>query len=60
MCCAATIPPGRGNTWVEPELVVEVRYREWTDDGMRYYLVSDIDFSELNELARLMRTHRGE
>jgi anti-sigma factor RsiW len=33
---------------------------EWTDDGMRYYLVSDIDFSELNELARLMRTRRGD
>lgn len=33
---------------------------EWIDDGMRYYLVSDIDFSELNELARLMRDHRGE
>lgn len=32
---------------------------EWNDDGMRYYLVSDIDFSELNELARLMRTPRG-
>jgi anti-sigma factor RsiW len=33
---------------------------EWTDDGMRYYLVSDIDVSELNELARLMRTRRGD
>ena len=32
---------------------------EWSEDGMRYYLVSDIDFSELNELARLMRTPRG-
>ena len=28
---------------------------EWTDDGMRYYLVSDIEFNELNELGRLMR-----
>jgi anti-sigma factor RsiW len=33
---------------------------EWTDDGMRYYLVSDVEFNELNELARLMRTPRGE
>ncbi|HSN90349.1 MAG TPA: DNA ligase D [Anaeromyxobacteraceae bacterium] len=30
---AGPVPPGRGNAWVEPELVVEVRYREWTRDG---------------------------
>ena len=33
---------------------------EWTDDGMKYYLVSDIDFNELSELARLMRVRGGE
>jgi len=27
-------PSGREHTWVEPELVVEVRYKEWTDDGL--------------------------
>ena len=29
---------------------------EWTHDGMRYYLVSDIELNELAELARLMRS----
>jgi bifunctional non-homologous end joining protein LigD len=32
--CSGPIPRGRGNTWVEPELVVEVRYREWTEEGL--------------------------
>jgi bifunctional non-homologous end joining protein LigD len=26
-------PTGRGHTWVEPRLVCEVRFTEWTDDG---------------------------
>ena len=26
-------PPGRGHTWVEPRLVCEIRFTEWTDDG---------------------------
>ena len=26
-------PPGRGHTWVEPRLVAEVRFGEWTRDG---------------------------
>jgi bifunctional non-homologous end joining protein LigD len=26
-------PTGRGNHWVEPALVCEVRYSDWTDDG---------------------------
>lgn len=30
---------------------------EWIDDGMQYYLVSDIDFVELDALARLIRAH---
>jgi ATP-dependent DNA ligase len=25
--------PGRAVTWVEPEVVVEVRYSHWADDG---------------------------
>jgi bifunctional non-homologous end joining protein LigD len=27
------IPAGRGHFWVKPDLVCEVRYREWTRDG---------------------------
>ena len=26
-------PSGRGNHWVEPRLVCEIRFTEWTDDG---------------------------
>jgi bifunctional non-homologous end joining protein LigD len=29
-----TVPPGRDDAWVEPELVVEVRYLEWTEEGL--------------------------
>src|SRR3954469_4401021 len=32
--CAGPIPGGRGHTWVEPKLVVEVRYKEITEDGL--------------------------
>ncbi|WP_248353013.1 DNA ligase D [Anaeromyxobacter oryzae] len=32
--CRGPVPRGRGNTWVDPEVVVEVRYREWTSDGL--------------------------
>ncbi len=32
--CTGEIPRGRGNTWVEPELVIEVRFKEWTRDGL--------------------------
>ncbi len=28
------VPTGRGHVWVEPELVVEVRFKEWTGDGL--------------------------
>jgi bifunctional non-homologous end joining protein LigD len=27
-------PPDKGHTWVEPTLVVEVRYKEWTNEGL--------------------------
>ncbi|HSF06127.1 MAG TPA: DNA ligase D [Methylomirabilota bacterium] len=30
---ATGTPAGRGHHWVEPELVCEVRFTEWTDDG---------------------------
>ncbi len=32
--CSGPAPRGRGNTWVEPELVCEVRYLEWTEEGL--------------------------
>ncbi len=32
--CVGPIPKGKGHHWVEPELVAEVRYREWTDEGL--------------------------
>ncbi len=28
------VPPGRRDAWVEPELVAQVRYLEWTEDGL--------------------------
>lgn len=31
---AAVIPETKTTTWVEPRLVCEVRYREWTPDGL--------------------------
>jgi bifunctional non-homologous end joining protein LigD len=27
-------PGGKGHTWIEPKLVVEVRYLEWTEEGL--------------------------
>jgi bifunctional non-homologous end joining protein LigD len=30
---AAGSPPGRGHHWVEPQLVAEVRFTDWTADG---------------------------
>jgi bifunctional non-homologous end joining protein LigD len=32
--CVGPAPNGREHTWVEPGLVCEVRYKEWTDDGL--------------------------
>src|SRR6266705_2421119 len=28
------VPPDAGHTWVEPTLIAEVRYKEWTDEGL--------------------------
>jgi bifunctional non-homologous end joining protein LigD len=30
--CEGPLPPGRDHVWVEPELVCEVRYKEWTEE----------------------------
>ena len=32
--CTGPVPRGRGHTWVDPELVVEVRFHDWTGDGL--------------------------
>ena len=32
--CIGPLPGGRGHTWVQPKLVVEVRYKEITEDGL--------------------------
>ncbi len=32
--CTGPLPTGRGHVWVEPEIVCEIRYREWTDEGL--------------------------
>ena len=31
---SGAVPRGSGNHWVEPALVAEVRYLEWTDEGL--------------------------
>ena len=28
------VPTGKDHTWVEPKLVAEVRYKEWTEEGL--------------------------
>ncbi|MBI3932541.1 MAG: DNA ligase D [Acidobacteria bacterium] len=32
--CAGPVPAGRGHVWVEPRHVCEVRYKEWTREGL--------------------------
>ncbi|HXF94658.1 MAG TPA: DNA ligase D [Gemmatimonadales bacterium] len=32
--CGGPVPKGPEHTWTEPRLVAEVRYKEWTDDGL--------------------------
>ena len=32
--CSGPLPTGRGHTWCKPSLVVEVRYKEITEDGL--------------------------
>ena len=52
-------PTREGNSSIGKRSHQGINALEWSEDGMQYYLVSDIDFTELSELARLMRTHRG-
>jgi bifunctional non-homologous end joining protein LigD len=32
--CGGPVPKGKEETWVEPRLVCEVRYKEWTAEGL--------------------------
>jgi bifunctional non-homologous end joining protein LigD len=32
--CTGQVPKTRGHTWCEPRLVCEVRFKEWTKDGL--------------------------
>ncbi|MGE5230099.1 MAG: DNA ligase D [Deltaproteobacteria bacterium] len=32
--CQGPVPRDKGTTWVEPEVVCEVEYTEWTDEGL--------------------------
>ena len=32
--CTGPVPTSRGQVWTEPELVCEVRYKEWTEEGL--------------------------
>src|SRR5256712_4280152 len=51
------VPQDPGHTWVEPTLVVEVRYKEWTDEGLlrQPVFVRFRDDKPVTEIAR-----RGE
>jgi bifunctional non-homologous end joining protein LigD len=47
-------PPDEGHTWVEPTLVAEVRYKEWTDEGLlrQPVFVRFRDDKPVTEIAR--------
>ncbi|MGH7568894.1 MAG: DNA ligase D [Gemmatimonadales bacterium] len=32
--CDGPVPKGKEHVWVEPRLVAEIRYKEWTDEGL--------------------------
>jgi len=32
--CSGPVPTGKGTTWVDPVLVCEVEYTEWTEEGL--------------------------
>jgi anti-sigma factor RsiW len=55
-----TWPTTEANSAVEIQARKGINLAEWADGGMKYYAVSDIDRAELAELARLMRTPRGD
>ena len=53
-------PTPVANAPVERQTRRGINMVQWIDGGMKYCAVSDIDFGELNELARLMRSRQGE
>ena len=53
------LPKGREHVWVEPELVCEVRYKEWTEEGLLRQPVF-LRFREDKDAARVpLRGRRG-
>jgi bifunctional non-homologous end joining protein LigD len=57
------VPKGRGVTWVEPEVVVEVRFSEWTREGLLrqpvFVRVRDDKRPEEAALDAVPRAHDG-
>jgi bifunctional non-homologous end joining protein LigD len=53
--CRGPVPRGRAHTWVEPELVCEVRFKEWTEEGLLRQPV----FLRLREDKRPEETERA-
>ncbi len=53
-----TVPAGRDHTWVEPKLVAEVRYLEWTSDGrLRHPVFSRLRNDKSPEECTVQSTH---
>ena len=54
------VPQDSGHTWVEPTLIAEVRYKEWTDEGLlrQPVFVRFRDDKPITEIAK--RDARGE
>jgi anti-sigma factor RsiW len=53
-------PTTETNSTVSKQSRRGINVAEWIDGGMKYYAVSDISPADLDELARLMRTPRGD
>ena len=56
---AGPAPKDAGHTWVEPELVVEVRYKEWTEEGLLRQPVF-VRFRDDKPVAECTLEGRGE
>src|SRR5881409_3962908 len=55
------VPKDAGHTWVEPTLVAEVRYKEWTDEGLlrQPVFVRFRDDKPISEVA-ILEAGKGE
>jgi bifunctional non-homologous end joining protein LigD len=68
--CEGPLPPGREHVWIEPERVAEVRYKEWTEEGLLRQPVflrfradkapHECRFEELSGIAPQPRLERTE